>query len=74
MSGQTQNLLTKALALPAADRAALVDGLMLSLEVPNPTNDAKWLAEAMSRWAAFEAGEIAAYDADEVFAELEKSA
>ena len=49
---------------------ALVEGLITSLDKPDPEFDAIWLKEAESRMAAYRAGELGAVDADEVFTEL----
>jgi putative addiction module component (TIGR02574 family) len=70
MSVSTESLLRQALELPANDRAALVEGLILSLDKPDPVLDTLWLKEAESRLAAYRSGELAAVDADEVFSEL----
>ena len=70
MSTSTEILLRQLLELPANDRAALVEGLILSLDKPDPALDALWLKEAESRLAAYRSGELGAVDADEVFAEL----
>ena len=70
MSVSTETLLRQALELRANDRAALVEGLILSLDKPDPALDALWLKEAESRLAAYRSGELGAVDADEVFAEL----
>ena len=72
MSVSTETLLRQALELPAIDRAALVEGLIASLDKPDPALDAMWLKEAESRLAAYRSGELSAVDADEVFAELGK--
>lgn len=65
-------LLDQALRLPAKDRAALVENLISSLDKPDPTLDAKWLKEAEDRLGAYHSGELAAVDAEQVFAELGK--
>ncbi|MGI9068523.1 MAG: addiction module protein [Pyrinomonadaceae bacterium] len=70
MSVSTETLLRQALELPAIDRAALVEGLIISLDKPDPALDALWLKEAESRLAAYRSGELGSVDADEVFAEL----
>lgn len=63
-------LLRQALELTANDRAALVAGLIASLDKPDPALDSMWLKEAESRLAAYRTGELGAVDADQVFAEL----
>jgi len=70
MVASTETLLRQALELPANDSAALVDGLIVSLDKPDPAIDALWLREAESRMAAYRSGELDAVDADQVFAEL----
>ena len=70
MSVSTETLLRQALELSANDRAALVEGLIASLDKPDPALDALWLKEAESRLAAYRSGELGSVDADEVFADL----
>lgn len=56
--------------LSASERAALAEELLASLEQPDSELDTLWLAEAEDRLAAYQAGQLGAVDADEVFAEL----
>jgi putative addiction module component (TIGR02574 family) len=70
MSSSARKLLHQVMKLPAAERAALVEGLVESLDKPDPTLDALWFKEAESRIAAYRAGELDAVDAEEAFAEL----
>ncbi len=70
MTASTETLLRQALELSANDRAALIEGLILSLDQSDPAIDALWLKEAESRLAAYRSGELDAVDADQVFAEL----
>ncbi|HXM49119.1 MAG TPA: addiction module protein [Pyrinomonadaceae bacterium] len=70
MAASTEILLRQALELPANDRAALIEVLIVSLDKPDPTVDALWLKEAENRMAAYRSGELDAVDADQVFAEL----
>jgi putative addiction module component (TIGR02574 family) len=70
MSTPAQKLLHQAMKLPAPERAALVEGLVESLDKPDPALDALWLKEAESRIAAYRNGELEAVDAETVFAEL----
>jgi putative addiction module component (TIGR02574 family) len=72
MAASTETLLRQALELTANDRAALIEGLITSLDKPDPAIDALWLKEAESRMAAYRLGELEAVDADQVFAELGK--
>jgi putative addiction module component (TIGR02574 family) len=66
----TESLLRQALELPANERATLIEGLIISLDKPDPAVDALWLKEAESRMAAYRSGDLDAVDADQVFAEL----
>ena len=70
MSASAETLLRQALDLPPNERAALVEGLITSLDKPDAELDALWLKEADSRMAAYRSGELDAVDADQVFAEL----
>nr|VFK22950.1 MAG: putative addiction module component, TIGR02574 family [Candidatus Kentron sp. LPFa] len=70
MNHSAQQMLQQAIGLPALDRAALIEGLIASLDRPDDTIDALWRKEAEDRMNAYRAGELATVDADEVFAEL----
>jgi len=70
MATSTENLLRQALELPANERAALIEGLIVSLDKADPSIDALRLKEAESRMAAYRSGELDVVDADQVFAEL----
>ena len=72
MEASAKSVLDQALMLPANDRAALVENLILSLDKPDPSLDAQWLKEAEDRLAAYQSGELAAVDAEQVFGELGK--
>jgi len=72
MSVSTEILLSQALQLSSNDRAALVEGLIVSLDKPDSSLDALWLKEAEDRLAAYRSGELDAVDAEQVFAELGK--
>ncbi|WP_394754373.1 addiction module protein [Crenothrix sp.] len=72
MSTTTETLLRQAIQLPVNDRAALIEGLIISLDKPDPSLDTLWLQEAESRLAAYRSGELDAIDADDVFATLGK--
>jgi putative addiction module component (TIGR02574 family) len=52
------------------EHAALIEGLITSLDKPDPSLDAKWLKETESRINAYHAGKLAAVDIEEAFAEL----
>jgi len=70
MSKITKQILEKALVLPAAERADLVESLLASLDQPDARIDELWAKEAEDRLADFEAGQTKAYPADEVFQEF----
>lgn len=72
MSTSAETLLKEALRLSSNDRAALVEGLILSLDKPDPELDALWLREAQDRMTAYRAGKLEAFDAEKVFAEVGK--
>jgi putative addiction module component (TIGR02574 family) len=72
MSTSVQAVLEEALQLPSTDRAAIVEGLVMSLDQPDNSLDALWLKEAQSRMAAYHSGELNAVDAGDVFAKLGK--
>lgn len=56
-----------ALGLPTSDRARLAEILLASLDKPDPNVDALWADEADVRVKAFDAGELKARPASEVF-------
>ena len=70
MSTVAETLLQQAIHLPVNDRAALIEGLIVSLDKPDSELDALWLKEAENRMAAYRSGALEAVDADQVFAEL----
>ena len=72
MTASAKSLLREALQLPSNDRAALVEGLIFSLDQPDPSLDGLWLKEAEDRLAAYHSGELGAVDAEDVFRELGK--
>jgi len=65
-------ILHQALELSSNDRAALVEGLIASLDKPDPALDEIWLKEAEDRLTAYRAGELGAIDSERVFADLGK--
>lgn len=54
------------------ERIELADWLYADLAIPNEEWEAAWATEAKRRLAAYERGEIQAFDADEVMAELDR--
>lgn len=62
---------TEALNLSAAERAGLIDTLWESLGTPEmKSREAAWAAESERRVDAFEAGNLKARKAEDVFYEL----
>ncbi len=59
-------------ALPATERATLVDELLATLDQPDPAIDALWFKECEDRIAAIERGELDLVDFDDAIAELRK--
>jgi putative addiction module component (TIGR02574 family) len=60
----------QAMQLPDVDRALLADHLIESLSRVSPALRDAWVAEADSRLAAYQGGEIAAVDGPKAMAEL----
>lgn len=73
MPVSTEDVLRQALQLSPNERAALVEGLIASLDKPDTLLDSLWLKEAENRMAAYRRGELAAIDAEQVFSELGRS-
>jgi putative addiction module component (TIGR02574 family) len=71
MSIDAQQILENALALPAIDRAAIVESLLSSLDYPDARIDDVWAEEAEKRIAAYDAGQMQAIPAEEVFKEFD---
>jgi putative addiction module component (TIGR02574 family) len=70
MPASSERILQEALALPAAERALIVESLLSSLDRPDPRIDELWAKEAEDRLAAFEAGRMEAIPAEDVLAEF----
>ncbi len=72
MTKSAKDLVESAKRLPLAERAAVIEALLDSMDAPDPILDAKWTVEAESRLAAHESGELQSIDADTVLAQLRK--
>jgi putative addiction module component (TIGR02574 family) len=70
MSTSVKSVLREALRLPVNERAALVEGLIGSLDQPDVAIDILWRKEAEDRMAAYRSGELGATEAEKVFSEL----
>jgi putative addiction module component (TIGR02574 family) len=73
MTNKVNTVLNQALELTAAERADVVEKLLVSLDVPDPAIDAIWAKEADSRVEAYERGELEAVPAEEVFGKYPRS-
>lgn len=54
------------------ERIELADWLYADVAIPDEEWEAAWAAEAQRRMAAYERGEVEAFDADQVLAELDR--
>ena len=73
MTKQTKAILDEAVKLTAAEKLALVEGILTSLAEPDGDWNKAWSKEAIARMAEFTSGKVDAIDADEVFSELKSS-
>ncbi len=71
MSQPADDLGKAALQLAPAERVALVEHILDSLDVPDPTLDGQWAREAQDRLAAYRRGEIRAIPLSEVLAKYQ---
>jgi putative addiction module component (TIGR02574 family) len=69
MSASLEKVKEQAVALTAKERAELVDILLESLHSPLSDVESAWATEIAQRVAAYDRGEIAAYPAEDVFAD-----
>ncbi len=72
MSANIEKVLEQALDLAPAERAVVAEGLLSSLDRPDPEIDRLWVAEAESRIEAAERGEMETVPAETVFAKHDK--
>ena len=68
MTETTKALSAQARKLSPAERIALVDDILASLDEPDPAIDRLWAKEAEDRLAAYRKGEIRAVGLEEVLA------
>lgn len=73
MTQAADTLSKQAAQLPPAERMALVERILDSLDVPDPSMDALWAKEADDRLAAYRRGEIHAIPLSEVLAKYQIS-
>lgn len=60
-------ILENALRLKPQERFVIVEGLLKSLDVPDPELDRVWAKEAAQRLAAYRAGKLKAIPMEEIF-------
>ena len=72
MSVEAQEILDRALKLPAVDKAYLVDELLTSLDKPDEAIDAMWRQEVEDRLKAYKAGNLRAISLAQVVAKYRK--
>ena len=72
MSVEAQEILDRALKLPAVDKAYLVDELLTSLDKPDEAIDALWRQEVEDRLKAYKAGNLRAISLAQVVAKYRK--
>ncbi|MCM3872688.1 MAG: addiction module protein [Pyrinomonadaceae bacterium] len=72
MSEETQEILDRALGLPAVEKARIVDELLSSLDRPDAAIDALWRKEVEGRIKAYNAGTLKSVSLDEVLSKYRK--
>ena len=72
MSVDTQEILDRALGLPAVEKARIVDELLSSLDRPDEALDALWRKEVEDRIKAYNAGTLKSVSLDEVLSKYRK--
>ncbi len=73
MTERAEILVKQAYELSPAERVALVDGILASLDEPDAEIDRLWAGEAEARLAAYRRGEIQAVELHEVLAKYRTS-
>ena len=69
MKRSSEDLLKEALEMPPAERAALADQLLTSLDRPDEAIDQVWRKEIAARVRAYRSGTAATVSAEDVLAE-----
>ena len=72
MSTETQEILDRAIGLPAIEKARIVDELLSSLDEPDEDIDALWRKEVEDRIKAYQAGKLQSVSLAEVLAKYRK--
>ena len=68
MSTDTHEIIDRALSLPPADQALVVDKLLSSLHHPDEAADALWRKEVEDRIRAYNEGKLKSVSLEEVLA------
>ena len=63
----TKAIISKALHLKPAEKSIVIEALLKSLDVPDPTIDKIWAVEAEKRLKAYKAGKVKAVSFDDMF-------
>lgn len=69
---KTQELIDEAASLPLEERAKVVDSLLQTLNHPDETLAAEWLAVAERRLAELKSGQVMPIPGEEVFARIRR--
>lgn len=72
MSTETQEILARALGLPAVDKARIAEELLASLNQTDEAIDGLWRKEVEDRIAAYGAGQIKSVSLEDVLAKYRK--
>lgn len=72
MTAKTREILQQALQLPAAEKARLVEELLLSLDRPDPALDESWRKEVEDRIRAHASGELRSVPLEQVLEKYRK--
>lgn len=70
MTHAAEELVSLAAKLPPNERLELVEGILATLDKPDPEIAAAWAKEATDRLSAYQRGEIAAVGEEEVFGKI----
>jgi putative addiction module component (TIGR02574 family) len=73
MNNSAQHVTHQALDLSVADRIALAEQLLMSLDRPDAELDALWAVESEKRLDAYEAGAITTSSLERVFSKYKTS-
>jgi putative addiction module component (TIGR02574 family) len=72
MSTETEEILDRALGLPATDKARIANELLASLDQPDEAIDALWRKEVEDRIAAYQTGTLKSVSLERVLSKYRK--